>query len=199
MSYVIKAVLSNPRRPEYGQMTILFHIPDSKYDHTIELLEAMGSGAPTVQDCQVDELDSSYPILNRLLAQSVSVDELDYLAKRLDSFCEGEDSQFEAMAHKLGISTIKDFINRTFCCQQATSSEQAPYPSLPPSAKAHSFRCSSSPNRNRFAGSRFGCRSSGWRASSSARTSDSRPWTTNCACPTSKTSSTSPSAASRQL
>ena len=156
MSYVIKAVLSNPRHPEYGQTTIPFPIPDSEYDHTIELLEAMGSGAPTVQDCQVDELDSSYPILNRLLAQSVSVDELDYLAKRLDSFCEGEDSQFEAMAHKLGISTIKDFINRTFCCQQATSSEQAPYPSLPPSAKAHSFRCSSSPNRTRCAGLRFG-------------------------------------------
>ena len=120
MSYVIKAVLSNPRHPEYGQTTIPFPIPDSEYDHTIELLEAMGSGAPTVQDCQVDELDSSYPILNRLLAQSVSVDELDYLAKRLDSFCEGEDRQFEAMAHKLGISTIKDFINLTFCCQQAT-------------------------------------------------------------------------------
>ncbi len=120
MSYVIKAVLSNPRHPEYGQTTIPFPIPDSEYDHTIELLEAMGSGAPTVQGCQVDELDSSYPILNRLLAQSVSVDELDYLAKRLDSFCEGEDRQFEAMAHKLGISTIKDFINLTFCCQQAT-------------------------------------------------------------------------------
>ena len=120
MSYVIKAVLSNPRRPEYGQMTILFPIPDSKYDHTIELLEAMGSGAPTAQDCRVDELDSSYPILSRLLAQSVSVDELDYLAKRLDSFCEGEDSPFEAMAHKLDLSSIKDFINLTFCCQQAT-------------------------------------------------------------------------------
>ena len=36
------------------------------------------------------------------------------------------------------------------------SSTQAPYPSLPPPAKAHSFRCVSSPNQTRFAGLRFG-------------------------------------------
>ena len=48
------------------------------------------------------------------------MDELDYLAKRLDSFSDGEDAQFEAMAFKLNLSSIKDFINLTFCCQQAT-------------------------------------------------------------------------------
>ena len=32
------------------------------------------------------------------------------------------------------------------------SSSQAPYPSLPPPAKAQSLRCSSSPNQTRFAG-----------------------------------------------
>lgn len=33
---------------------------------------------------------SSYPILNRLVPQSINVGELDYLAKRLDSFSKGE-------------------------------------------------------------------------------------------------------------
>lgn len=32
MSYVIKAVLSNPQRPECGQITIPFPIPNDQYD-----------------------------------------------------------------------------------------------------------------------------------------------------------------------
>ena len=48
------------------------------------------------------------------------MDQLDYLAKRLDSFCAGEDAQFQAMACKLELKDIKDFINLTFCCQQVT-------------------------------------------------------------------------------
>ena len=153
---IMKAEVSSKAHPEYGQATIPLPIPDSQYDSVIDLLEAMDIGSPTAQDCRVDGLDSKYPILNRLVAQSVNVDELDYLAKRLDSFCAGEKEKFQAMASKLCLSDIKDFINLTFCCQQATSSEQVPYPSLPPPAKARSFHCSSSPNRTRFAGLRFG-------------------------------------------
>ena len=117
---IFKATVSNKAHPEFGQATIPFPIPDSEYDHTIDLLEDMGIGSPTGQDCRVDGLDSEYPILNRLVAQSVNVDELDYLAKRLDSFSQSEDVQFEAMACKLDLSDIKDFINLSFSCQQAT-------------------------------------------------------------------------------
>ena len=117
---IFKAILSNRAQPEYGQATIPFPIPDSEYDRTIGLLEDMEIGSPTAQDCRVDGLESQYPILNRLTTQSVNVDELDYLAKRLDSFSQGEDVQFQAMACKLGLSDIKDLINLTFCCQQAT-------------------------------------------------------------------------------
>ena len=115
-----KAILSNKAHPEYGQATVPFPIPDSEYDHTIGLLEDMGIGSPTAQDCQVDKLDSPYPVLNRLAAQNANVDELDYLAGRLDSFSEGEAEKFQAMASRLCLSDIKDFINLTFCCQQAT-------------------------------------------------------------------------------
>ena len=61
-------------------------IPDSEYDHTIGLLEAMGIGSPTVQDCRVDRVDSPYPILNRLVTQSVNVDELDFVGASSISF-----------------------------------------------------------------------------------------------------------------
>ena len=117
---IMKAVLSNKAHPEYGQATVSFPIPDNEYDHTIELLAKMIVGSPNTSDCRVDSLNSKYPVLNRLTAQNVNVDELNYLAKRLDSFCQGEDVQFEAMASRLCLSDIKDFINLTFCCQQAT-------------------------------------------------------------------------------
>ena len=117
---IMKAEVSSKAHPEYGQATIPLPIPDSQYDSVIDLLEAMDIGSPTAQDCRVDGLDTEYPILNRLVAQSVNVDELDYLAKRLDSFCAGEKEKFQAMASKLCLSDIKDFINLTFCCQRAT-------------------------------------------------------------------------------
>lgn len=120
MSYVIEATLSFRGHPEHGTVTVPFPIPRDEYDRTIELLEGIDIGDPLRQDCQVVGLDSSYSILNRLVMQSVNMDELDYLAKRLDSFCNGEDAKFQAMAHKLGISGIKDFINLTFSCQQTT-------------------------------------------------------------------------------
>ncbi len=120
MTMILKAILSNKAHPEYGQATVPFPIPDSEYDHTIGLLEDMGIGSPTAQDCRVDKLDSPYPILNRLAAQNANVDELDYLAKRLGSFSVGEAEKFQAMASRLCLSGIKDFINLTFCCQQAT-------------------------------------------------------------------------------
>lgn len=117
---IFKATVSNKAHPEYGQAVIPFPIPDSEYDRTIGLLEDMDIGSPTGQDCRVDRLESQYPILNRLTTQNVNVDELDYLAKRLDGFCEGEGVQFQAMACKLGLADVRDLINLTFCCQQVT-------------------------------------------------------------------------------
>lgn len=119
-AYVLKAVLSSAQHPEYGQITVPFPIPDEKYDRMIELLEPLEIGDALRQDCRVDELDSFYTVLNRLVGSLVNFDELDYLAKRLDSFDDGEAAQFQGMACKLGVSNIKDFINLTFCCQQAT-------------------------------------------------------------------------------
>ncbi len=120
MSYVIKAVLSNPQHPECGQITIPFPIPVDQYDKTIEMLRAMGLGEPVDLDCKVDVIDSHYSALGTLEGTLVNIDQLDYLAKRLDGFCSGEDSQFQAMAHKMKMTDIEDFINLTYCCQQAT-------------------------------------------------------------------------------
>ena len=120
MSYVIKAVLHNPQHPEYGQITIPFPIPDNQYNQTIERLQAMDLGFSRNRDCTVDDLDSFYGVLEALKDTMVNVDQLDYLAKRLDSFGDEEAAQFQAMAHILELGHIKDFINLTFYCEQAT-------------------------------------------------------------------------------
>lgn len=117
MSYVIQAVLSNAQHPEYGQVTIPFPIPNQNYDCTIELLEPLEIGDTLRQDCQVDELDSFYTVLNALIGTQVTLDELDYLAKRLDSSDINEAAKFQAMTVKWGLFEMTDLINLTFWCQ----------------------------------------------------------------------------------
>ena len=117
---MIQAVLGNPHHPEYGVATIPFPIPHDQYAHCTELLEALEIGDAVKADCQVQEINGFYSVLKRMEMLTVNVEELNYLAKRLDSFDTGEAAQFQAMAHKLELFQLKDLINLTFCCQQAT-------------------------------------------------------------------------------
>ena len=117
---MMEAVLSNAGHPEYGVATIPLPIPREQYDHCVELLEALEIGDVSEADCRVDALSSEWPVLDRLVGAKVNLDELDYLAKRLDSFTDQEAAQSQAAAVRFGISGIKDLINLTFCCQQAT-------------------------------------------------------------------------------
>ena len=114
------AVLSNPNHPKYGVATIPFPIPRDQYTYCMDLLEALEVGDTVKADCKVVEFDSVYTVLKRMKALTVNVEELNYLVKRLESFDTGEAAQFQAMAHKLELFELKDLINLTFCCQQAT-------------------------------------------------------------------------------
>ena len=117
---MMKAVLSNADHPEYGVATIPLPVPRNQYDHCVALLEALEIGDASEADCRLDSLDSAWPVLNQLVCTKVNLDELDYLAKRLDSFDVGESSQFQAMAEKLNLTSMKELINLTFSCQQVT-------------------------------------------------------------------------------
>ena len=114
------AILGNAKHPEYGSATVPLPIPNDEYGHVMELLGTLGIGDVIERDCKVEEIQGGLPILKRLEKVAVNIDELDYLAKRLDSFDYIEAAQFQAMAVKTGIFDMKDLINLTFCCQQAT-------------------------------------------------------------------------------
>lgn len=117
----MNAVLSNPKHPEYGQFTVPLPIPHNQYDGIMEALNAMDMGDPLARDCQMDEILGEYPILKRLEGKPVNIDELDYLAKRLDSFCYAQEgAQFQGAAVSYDYSDMTDLINLTFSCQQVT-------------------------------------------------------------------------------
>ena len=116
----MQIVLGNRDHPEYGAATIPFPIPREEYDHCIKLLAALEIGNAARRDCQVLEVSGPWPALKRLEDSEVNLDELDYLAKRLDSFDTSEVAQYQAMAEKLNLRGMTDLINLTFCCQQAT-------------------------------------------------------------------------------
>ena len=116
----MQVILSNPKHPEYGQATIPLPLAQDQYEDCVELLEKLEIGSATKQDCKVLEISSAFPVLKRMEMLTVNLDELDYLAKRLASFDIGEAAQFQTMAHKLELFELKDLINLTFCCQQAT-------------------------------------------------------------------------------
>ena len=97
---MIQAVLRNAAHPEYGEATIPFPIPEEEYGHCLELLEALEIGNAVNRDCKVQEVQDGPPILKRLEKVAVNVDELDYLAKRLDSSDINEAAKFQAMTVK---------------------------------------------------------------------------------------------------
>ena len=115
-----QAVLSNQHHPESGVVTVPFPIPRAEYDNTIALLGPLEIGDAVRRDCRIDEVSGGFPVLKQLERTNVNLDELDYLAKRLDSFDDYEKTEFQGMASRLDLHGVDEFINLTFCCQEVT-------------------------------------------------------------------------------
>ncbi len=115
---MIQALLSNRNRPDMPPVPVCFPIGD--YAGIYENLKSIGIGNIAVRDCFVSELSGDYPILERLEETEINVDELDYLAKRLESFDKYELAQFQGTVTSRDLSDMTDLINLTFCCQSVT-------------------------------------------------------------------------------
>lgn len=59
-------------------------------------------------------------MLKRLEESLANVDELNYLAKRLESFDNYEIAKFQGVVVSEGLSNMTDLINLTFCAQEVT-------------------------------------------------------------------------------
>lgn len=85
---MLQAVLANSNHPQYGVATIPFPVKNSDYESTMDLLEPLEIGDAVKQDCRIEEIRSELSALKRLERSNANLDEIDYLAKRLDSFDE---------------------------------------------------------------------------------------------------------------
>lgn len=115
---IIVAKLINSSQPDVEPVVVRF--PITQHEGVYSVLNGAGMGNPVERDCCVVEIGGDFEVLTALQGQNVNIDELDYLAKRLDSFMEPECLQFECIAAAKEINNIEDFINLTFCSQQAT-------------------------------------------------------------------------------
>ena len=92
------AVVENAKQPELGSVSVPFPIPDEKYENILRQLHQIDAGDAINRDCRVCEIKSNFLSLMNLEDSCVNVDQLDYLAKRLDSFTDHEMTQFQAAA-----------------------------------------------------------------------------------------------------
>ena len=116
----MEATLSNRDHPEYGTVTIQFPIPMEQYDSCLEQIQALEIGDAVTQDCHVDGISKTLPILDCLKGQQVNFDELNFLAHCVKEFYGDERAQFEASASALGLTQIRDLINLLFCVDNVT-------------------------------------------------------------------------------
>ena len=117
---MFQVVLSNKDHMEYGVVTVPFPIPEDQYTDITRMLEVLHVGSELSRDCMVESVESDWPVLRLLTGQEINLDELDYLAKRLDGISPYEKTQFQAAVERYGLSQVTDLINLTFCCDQAT-------------------------------------------------------------------------------
>ena len=117
---ILKAVIGNKDHPEYGEATIPFPVKTEDYDEIMGMMEQLEVGNAVASDCYIESIDSWYSSLKCLEGKSVNFDELDYLAKRLDSYNEYEAAQFQSVVALRKAESLPELINLTFSSQQAT-------------------------------------------------------------------------------
>ena len=80
------AVLKKDNDPISDAEIVEFPIPEDRYKKTIRALNKIQIGSVLEQDCCVADLRSAdCPALRRMIGRMVSVDELDWLGKQLES------------------------------------------------------------------------------------------------------------------
>ena len=118
---MFKASLKNNNIPELGAVTVEFPIPEDRYEETIRALEKIKIGTTLDKDCCVADLRSTdCPALRRTINRMANVDELDWLAKQLESFDRYELLQFNSAAERFDLSSVGEMMDLSFCSREVT-------------------------------------------------------------------------------
>ena len=118
---MFEVALKNNNKPDLGAVTVEFPIPEDRYKKTIRALNKIQIGSVLEQDCCVADLRSAdCPALRRMIGRMVSVDELDWLGKQLESFDRYELLQFNAVAARFDISSAGEMIDLALRSREVT-------------------------------------------------------------------------------
>lgn len=108
---MLKIVLHKSDAPSYRAAVL--QLPEQE-NTLAEKLEQIGVGITTEKNCLVDQVEGDGGALQRLVGQCVNADELQFLAKRLDSFDQHELLAFRAAVTVEELTEVENMINLTF-------------------------------------------------------------------------------------
>ena len=115
----MRVELNNSKFPEDGSVVVALPIETEDYDQVIRQLDRLAIGSAQWRDCGLVAVLDGPDVLNRFVDSDVNIEELDYLAKRLDSFTESELATYSALALKHNLTDMTDLINLCDCFQNA--------------------------------------------------------------------------------
>ena len=118
---MFEATLKNRISAHFAPVTITFPIPEDQYEQAILALEKSQIGDARVQDCLVvDVCAPNCPALVRMTGTMANIDELDWLAREMESFDRYELLQFNAAVERFGLSAADELIDLSFCAREVT-------------------------------------------------------------------------------
>ena len=118
---MFEATLKNRSSAHFAPVTITFPIPEDQYEQAILALEKSQIGDARVQDCLIDNVRAvNCPALVRMTGTMANIDELDWLAREMESFDRYELLQFNAAVERFGLSAADELIDLSFCAREVT-------------------------------------------------------------------------------
>ena len=111
---MFEATLRNRSQPELGSLTISFPIPEERYENVIFALKNLQIGDAGKQDCCIESIRApDCPALLRMTGTMANVDELDWLAREMESFDRYEMLRFNAAAERFNLHCVDELIDLT--------------------------------------------------------------------------------------
>ena len=112
---MFEATLKNRSSAHFAPVTITFPIPEDQYEQAILALKKSQIGDARAQDCLVvDVCAPNCPALVRMTGTMANVDELDWLAREMESFDRYELLQFNAAVDRFGLTAADELIDLSF-------------------------------------------------------------------------------------
>ena len=123
---VFEAKLKSRSQPKLGALAVTFPIPEERYENVILALQNLQIGDVRKQDCCIESIRApDCPALLRMTNTMANVDELDWLAREMESFDRYEMLRFNAAAERFNLHCADELIDLTACFNEVQKRKAA--------------------------------------------------------------------------